>query len=261
MGWTISCATTVCNYTLVYKPTPGVGWLDTPGNCDYSVTVPYRRNLIVEGNFYHIFNRSVARQPVFNSKDDYIRAIESLLYYNFQDQILSFSHYSRLPVEIKEVYRKEFEKHQKVVQIVAYCLMPNHFHLLVKETQKGGVSYLMRCFQNSYAKYFNTKTLRSGALFQEMFKAVVIETEEQLLHVARYINLNPLTSGIVRDFQEAKRYKWSSLKALLENNKNGLVDTSILLSFLKTPKRLEEFTTDQADYQRKLHIIKHLQID
>jgi putative transposase len=73
------------------------------------------------------------------------------------------------------------------VTVIAYCLMPNHFHLVLRQNEDGGISQYLADFQNSYTKYFDLKHRRSGAIFNRQFKAVLIESENQLLHLTRYI--------------------------------------------------------------------------
>lgn len=156
--------------------------------------MPYRTTPLVQGEFYHVFNRSIARQPIFTRKDEYQRGLEVLNYYSYQKPPLRFSHYKRLTFKQKADFLAGLESSKKIVQLLAFCLMPNHVHFLIKEIEDGGISRYMSNFQNSYAKYFNIKNDRTGSLFQTRFKAVRIETDEQLLHVMRYIHLNPLKS-------------------------------------------------------------------
>lgn len=93
--------------------------------------------------------------------------------------------------------------------------MPNHFHLLLKQTKENGISKLVANFQNSYTRYFNLKNERVGPLFQGVFKALRVKTDEQLIHVSRYIHLNPYSSSVIKSFEELKRYPWSSVEEYL----------------------------------------------
>lgn len=224
--------------------------------------MPYRRTVIAPGEIYHIFNRSVAKQPIFVRQKDYQRALDLINFYRFEKPLLRFSHYNRLPIEQKENFLFKLEKdHQKLVLILAFCLMPNHFHFLVKELHKEGTSSFLRNFQNSYAKYFNTKSERSGALFQSMFKAVRIESDEQLMHVSRYIHLNPLTSFIIKDINDLESYNWSSYPSYINKQSNQLVDSEIILGNFSATQHFKKFTKNQVDYQRKLDEIKHLVLE
>lgn len=224
--------------------------------------MPYRKTILAEGEIYHIFNRSVARQPIFLTDTYYQRAHEVLSYYNNLNAPVRFSHFARLPISLKnEVLETLNKENQKLVQILAFCFMPNHVHFLIKEIREKGITTFMRIFQNSYAKYFNTKTERNGSLFQSMFKAVRILTDEQLLHVARYIHLNPVTSYILKNIEELKNYPWSSFPIYIGKQKSNIVDTELVLSLFSSVEQFIKFTEDQVDYQRKLDKIKHLLLE
>lgn len=109
--------------------------------------------------------------------------------------------------------------------------MPNHFHFLIKELEENGTRKFISNIQNSYAKYFNTKNERSGSLFQEMFKAVRIESDEQFVHVARYIHLNPYSAFILDNINSIKVFPWSSFGDYLGTNSHSFVNCSFLSSF------------------------------
>lgn len=172
---------------------------------------------------------------------------------------LRFSFYNRLSLELKREFLARLKKtNKKITQILAYCFMPNHVHFLLEEVEKNGIATFMRNVQNSYAKYLNTKAKRSGALFQAMFKIVRIETEEQLLHVSRYIHLNPLTSFFLKDPDELEAYPWSSYVDYIGKRHSDMVRTSPIQELIPSIDTFKTFTRDQVDYQRKLDAIKHL---
>ena len=224
--------------------------------------MPYRKVLLVPDCYYHVFNRSVGRQPILHNLRDYQRLMQIIEFYAFDKPSLRFSHYNRLPTEAKTKYLANLKKEsKKIVEIIGFCLMPNHFHFLVKEKEKGGIARFMRNIQNSYAKYFNTKNDRNGALFQSMFKAVRIETDEQLIHVLRYIHLNPLTSFIIKEIKELESYPFTSFFDYILKRENSFVDTSMMKGFFKSVDSLAKFTFDQVNYQRELEEIKHLLLE
>lgn len=224
--------------------------------------MPYRHTPLVKGEIYHIYNRSIARQPIFLTNLYYQRAYETLSYYNNLNPPVRFSHFSRLPTPLKNKMLENLNKdNQKIVQILAFCFMPNHVHFLIKEIRVKGITTFMRKFQNSYAKYFNTKTERSGSLFQSMFKAVRILTDEQLLHVARYIHLNPITAFILNNIGQLSNYPWSSYPIYIGRQSSELVSTDKILSFFTSKNKFIKFTEDQVDYQRELDKIKHLLLE
>ena len=118
----------------------------------------------------------------------------------------------------------------------------------------------MSRFENSYARYFNIKYDRVGPLFQPMFKAVRIETEEQFLHVSRYIHLNPTSSYLIK-IKDLKNYPWSSFAGFLDAKFLQFVNPKLVLSHFKSKEAYRKFVLDQADYQRKLELIKHLTLE
>lgn len=155
---------------------------------------------------------------------------------------------------------KMLTKGEKLIDILTFCLMPNHFHFLLRQIVNDGTSKFLSNLQNSYTRYFNTKHQRTGPLFLDQFKAVRIETDEQFLHVSRYIHLNPYTSYVVKDFEGLKRYPWSSFPEYFEE-RAGICEKETILGFFKNSRAYERFVFDQADYQRKLHTIQHLLLE
>lgn len=203
--------------------------------------MPYRRTLIVPGETYHVFNRSVARQPIFLGERDYLRALETVYFYNFKRPTLRYSHYNRLPQKQKEEFQSNLEKTERQVMILAFCLMPNHFHFLIREVMEKGIAIFVQNFQNSYAKYFNTKTERNGSLFQSRFKAVRIETDEQLVYVGRYIHLNPLTSYLIKEAKELETYPWCSFASFLDQPKFKIISSSELTEVFPSIEDFKNF--------------------
>lgn len=219
--------------------------------------MPFRKIPIVAGEIYHVFNRSVARQPIFLTPKDFSRAIECMKFYLHDNLPLRFSHYNRLPKEQKDQMSDVIKNSPPIIEILTFCLMPNHVHFLLKSITEKGIVQFMSNFQNSYAKYFNLKTDRSGTLFQAMFKAVRIETDEQLIHVNRYIHLNPATAYIISNIDELEKYAWSSYPHYLSSSPS-FVNKDFVLSFFKNISAYKQFIANQVDYQRKLDKIKHL---
>lgn len=220
--------------------------------------MPYRKTPLVVGEIYHVFNRSIAREPIFLHNKHYQRGLDLLDFYRFNRPPLRFSHYNRLPQSQKNEFLENLRNFDKRVIILAYCLMPNHVHFLFKQLIENGIASFMSNFQESYAKYFNIREERSGALFQSMFKAVRVETDEQLLHVTRYIHLNPLTSYVIKNIEELDNYPWCSFADYMGKQDFGIVDKEEVLGYFPSIKQLREFTADQVKYQRELAKIKHL---
>lgn len=218
-----------------------------------------RKTPLVVNEIYHVFNRSVAKQPIFLSNYDYQRTLDILTFYSYFDPPLRFSHYKCLPESQKKEFMENLRKRgEKQIEIFAFCLMPNHVHFLIKEIKEKGISTFMSNFQNSYAKYFNIKTERNGSLFQTAFKAVRIETDEQLIHVTRYIHLNPITAYVLKNIEDLITYPWSSFSIYMGKSVSDILNTYIILGYFSSIAKFFEFTKDQIAYQRELDKIKHL---
>ena len=157
------------------------------------------------GEFYHIYSRGVEKRLIFTTEADHVR---------FRD--LLFISNSTKPFNYREVAVKSWDKidrAQTLVDIGAYCLMPNHFHLLVKEKVEGGISRFMSKLLTAYSKYFNIKYERKGRLFESTFKAQHADDDVYLRHLFAYIHLNPVKikepdwekSGLT-NIERAKKY-------------------------------------------------------
>lgn len=208
-----------------------------------------------------MYNRGVARQPIFLSKRDYEQMILTLSYYRFNRPPIKLSRFKELSKEDQKssLAKLANNNNEKLIEIVSFVLMPNHFHLLLKQEIDNGISTFTSKATNSYTKYFNTKRNRVGALLQGVFKAVHIESSEQFIHLSRYIHLNPLVSFVVRD-KDFLSYPWSSLQDFLRGG-SSLVNLDSILSNFGSPEKYKEFILNQADYAKKLEEIKHLIIE
>ena len=222
--------------------------------------MPQRFTPLVNEEYYHIFNRGVAFQPTYLAKRDYEKFLQCISYYRFNNLPSRLSKLLLLAKDEREKILQDLEKrNDKVIEINAFCLMPNHFHLLLKQVRDGGISKFMRQFSDSYTRYFNVKYKRVGPVFQGAFKAVHVDTDEQLIHLSRYIHLNPLVSFVVKE-KYFIDYPWSSLKNYLNGNSN-MVNTRTVLTHFKSVKEYLEFIMDQADYSKELEKIKHLTLE
>ena len=221
--------------------------------------MPTNRKLVFANDeIYHIFNRGVEKRPIFMDKRELARGIKTLDYYRFANLPLKLSKFLALPESEKSKFiQKVHDKNQKVVQILSFCLMPNHFHFLLKQKKENGISIFAANFTNSYTKYFNTKHERVGPLFQGAFKAVRIESEEQLMHVSRYIHLNPVSSFLVKP-EELEYYLWSSYPEYLGSSLSSIVNKEQVMDLFPSKEKYRQFVMDQVDYARELEQIKHL---
>lgn len=170
---------------------------------------------------------------------------------------IRYSKYLTLEKEKKDNLLQSLFDKDLQVEIIAYCLMSNHFHILLKQLKTHGIVKFMAKFTNSYTKYFNSKHNRVGPLFQGIFKAVHVEDDEQLIHLSRYIHLNPVV-GFVIEKEKLEDYPWSSNVQYLGLNQSAITNNKEILGFFKSQSDYKQFVQDQADYSIKLKTIKHL---
>lgn len=203
-----------------------------------------------EDGMYHVYNRGVEKRDLFLDEQDHQLFLYYLLIYTVSlDKVLPIHPHVPARLQIKNLSSE--------IEVLAYCLMPNHFHLLIKQKRINGVSRLLKQLSNAYTKYFNNKYKRVGGLMQGRYKAVQVKTNEQLLHVSRYIHLNPLVSKLTDNL---KNYQWSSYLDYIKKRDNQICTKDSILFFFTTVK-YEEFVLDHADYAKELDAIKHLTME
>jgi len=188
-----------------------------------------RKTRFAKGEFYHIYNRGTDKRPIFMDPEDFDRFITSMIEFNALDPIGS-------------LYLNSFEKSlrrrtSKLVNIICYCLNPNHFHMLLEEVAEGGISEFMKRM-GGYTKYFNSKYKRNGVLFQGKFKASHVDTNEYLLHVSVYVNLNNRVHKLRNAFFR------SSWEEYGEPIKKPVCKKSVILNQFKNFKEYKNFAED-----------------
>ncbi len=216
-----------------------------------------RKDKLVEGQVYHVFTRSIAGYKVFNNNSEYERMQNLIQYYQAYKPAVKFSRFLRLPKDIKENLNNDKEiRDNKLVEIISYCLMPTHIHLVLKQIKENGISIFMGRLLNSYTKYFNIKHGRKGPLWESKFKNVLVETDEQLLHLTRYVHLNPATAKLVENPAD---WQVSSYKEYVDQNVIGICSYGDILDI--KPNEYKDFVEDRIGYQRELAEIKALMLD
>lgn len=213
--------------------------------------MPSRIFPFARGYFYHVYNRGSEKRSIFESRRDYQRFLKTLKYYQLEGPKPKFSHFPSPLV-------KKLDESKKIVEIVAYCLMPNHFHLLLTPIKDGSITEFVSKVSNSYTRYYNTKYDRVGPLLQGEFKAVIMESGEQVVHVSRYIHLNPVVSGLVKSLDQ---YEWSSYGEYVDKNPTAICSKTEVLQGFKNPQDYRQFISDQASYAQEIEFIKHQVIE
>lgn len=206
-------------------------------------------------NYYHVFNKSIAGYQIFNNAVEFERMINVLKYYQSANVNISYSKFLELPIFDQHQILSRMENDEKLVEIVAYCLMPTHYHLILKQLRDKGISKYIANVCNSYTRYFNLKHERKGPLWQSNYKSVLIDNDQQLLHLTRYVHLNPVTAGIVKrpeDWPASSYNEYISGRSYFCNYQDVLDIT---------PRRYENFVNSQISYQQKLYLIRKLILD
>lgn len=154
-----------------------------------------RKFPLISGEYYHVFTRGVDKRNIVNDKLDIFRFLESLKYFNTTKRIGSmFEHSFR--VNTKSTATKNQETPTKLVDILAYNILDNHYHLLLRQREDSGISKFMQSFNGGYTKYFNNRHNRVGPLFQGKFRAEHISDDNQLVYVSAYVNLNHVVHSL-----------------------------------------------------------------
>src|SRR3989338_5274550 len=203
-----------------------------------------RKFQFAPGSYYNICNRSNDEQTIFVEERDYARFLFFILFhqasfpfFNIGRQTSWFVKHQMFNISdelINQVHAK------RRVALCAFAIMPNHFHLLVQEKEEGGISRYLQRIQNGYAKYFNAKYRKRGHLFQGSFRAIPVETDEQLLYLSAYIHRNPRS---IKEWTNREiSYPWSSYQDCTSKNRWGeLLYTSIFLEQFSSPHSYQKF--------------------
>ncbi len=185
--------------------------------------------------YFHIFSRGVLKQPIFLIQSDYLRFLFPILTFQGEYVVKNVSREIENSVQSRTLHidgniTKEVLK-ERTVELTAFCLVPNHFHLLVRERTENGISKYMQRVLTAYAKYFNLRHDRNGYLFQGKYKDVHIENDRQLMHTSAYIHKHPCEIGWRG---KEHLYPWSSYQDCIDENRfKSLLVTEILTERFK----------------------------
>jgi len=214
----------------------------------------FRKTNFVEGEYYHIYNRGNSKQIIFLDDKDRERFLK-LLYLCNSRQRIDFSN----DIVKRKIDAWDFQKGQSIVNIGAWVLMPNHFHLYITPKTEAllpfdnAITDFMHRVLTAYSKYFNAKHKRTGSLFEGKFKSVHIEKETQAKYLFSYIHLNPLKlinpkwrDGGIKNIKNALNfldsYKWSSYFDYLEviRLENKIINKFDFLNYFETKRDFQE---------------------
>ena len=197
------------------------------------ISMSIRKHDFIEGEYYHLYNRGVDKRDIISDHQDLDRLFRSIIEFNQEETIGS-------------IYENSFKKDSlgskasKLVTIVAYCINPNHFHLLVTPLVDNGIEKFMQRM-GGYTKYFNERNDRNGSLFQGKFKSKHVDDNNYLLRLSAYVNMNN------RDLlgSKASKLSKSSLEEYVDDDmEDGICDSSIVLDQFKNKKEYFEFAKE-----------------
>lgn len=193
-----------------------------------------REKVYLPQTYYHIYNRGVNKRRIFADQDDYAVFLNLLKRY-LDDQ------------PTKDSKGREYDWLHNDIELLAFCLMPNHFHLFIYQEKPDAMTRLMRGVATAYTTYFNKKYHRIGPLFQDRFKASMVSRDDYLIHISRYIHLNPKTY---------KSWRFSSLPYYLGNKQAGWVRPDKVLESFSSARDYAQFLADYEDQKSILDELK-----
>lgn len=212
-----------------------------------------RKVPFVVGKIYHIYNRGVARSSICREETDFWRFLQGLCLFNDTKSATNIlwqirRNKGRLTLNVlKDYIIDQGDKREKLVRILAYCILNNHYHLLIEEIREGGITQFMHKLGLGYARYFNNKYDRVGSLCQDKFKSVLVDDELQLQYLLVYINaLNPIgiknsnwkeegIKDIELALEDLNYYLWSTHQEYAGLRKSLIIEKGVLGELLPTP--------------------------
>lgn len=234
-----------------------------------SFSMATKQPQFVNGEIYHIFNRGVEKRSIFQQISDYFRFVFCLYECNDINPVIMRKRIGqrRKKKNIGDTYVIFNKERKPLVEIIVFCLMPNHFHLVLRQLTDGGISLFMKKLGDAYVGYFNKKYQRTGmgSLFQGPFKAIYIETTDQLINLICYIFTNPIEllektwkEEGVKDYSKAinflESYRWSNyLDCIGGKNFPSVTQRNFLLKVFGGPDGLKKFVEGWILYKAELN--------
>lgn len=202
--------------------------------------------------FYHVCNKSISNYSIFRKRLFVQRFLDVVDYYNTKELVQNFGKTKQL----KELLLPGLltTNDERIIDLYAYCIMPDHYHLLFKVLEPDYITNYISKIQNSYTRFYNLQNKRKGPLWQSRYRVTDIASDEQLLHVSRYIHLNPTTGKLVEkpeDWPYSTYYSYINTNILKEK-------TALRISSIQAYRT---FVEGNIDYQQKLKEIKKLLLD
>lgn len=230
--------------------------------------MPYQKPQLANNEIYHVVSRGVGDSVIFQNQDDYYRGIFS---------IYEFNNAKSTEIWLRRIQRKKekalgcrtpqycrgVDSRDRLVEILSFCFMPNHIHLLLRQIKNNGITDFMKKVGGGYANYFNKKYRRKGHLFNR-FRAVYVKTDEQLKNVFVYIHTNPISliepgwkengiensKGVIKFLEE---YKWSSYQDYLsKKNFSSVTERQFILEAMDCQQGCREAVDNWIKYKKEM---------
>jgi len=211
---------------------------------------------LVTGNVYHAVTRSIAEYKIFNTEEDFLRMMRAFYYYCCKGRKCSLSEFLKgKSYGILERFMPR--KHSELlVEIIGLPIMPTHLHMILRQLSDGGISGYMQKVLDSYSRYFNIKYHRKGPLWEQKFKRILVSSDEQLIHLLRYVHLNPVTAYLV---EQPEDWPASTYKEFISDKLGQEKLDSIGISM--SPRQYRSFVEDYIPIQRSYAKMKNLLCD
>lgn len=218
-----------------------------------------RKIIFNNGVLYHVYNRGTDKRNIVMDKYDVQRFLQSMRDFNSVDPIGSLYELSYIKNTKLGGRTAKSSKTKKLVSITAYCLNPNHFHLILKQIENNGISEFMKRLGGGYAWYFNNKHVRTGNLFQGKFKANIVDTNEYALRLSVYVNLNNRVHRL--NAQAFTASSWEEYISL-QKTKDDLCDKSIILKQFLSKKDYKNFAEEAlAQIIQRKELLKEIEFE
>jgi len=209
------------------------------------VSMGSRPFTFTNNEYYHIYNRGVDGRLIAKDQFDSTRFVKSLVLFNNKLPLGSIYEYERRQTSMFEGQQlnRQFILDKPIVQIICYCLNPNHYHLIVKQIKEGGISYFMQKLGTGITLHFNERHKRRGALFESKFKARPIDDNDYLLHASAYVNLNNRVHRISGKNLELVRSSFDEYK----ESRKGICAKDIILGQFKGASEYVKFCEESFE--------------
>ena len=189
--------------------------------------MPYRQNAFAPGKVYHVYNRSIDRMPIFVKPDNYVYLLGKV---------------KRLLGELS-------------IAILAYCLMPNHYHFVLRQDGVAPISTLMQRLFQTYTQAFNKQQGRKGPLFEGRFRHKHVDRDEYLIHLCRYVHLNPVAACLVSNPAE---WPFGNYLEWIDARPGTLVDRAFVRQFFPSPETYAAFVQERPALELAQHLRPYL---